>query len=278
MCPFYKCEVPAETVAAMAVVGTAVAQAVDLPIGFNVLRNDGHAQAGTRTFRVAAGSKLVIVEARGAGAPPKIVLSGPGRTIRTPDGPGALNTAQAMLAQDTSANTTYVALFSPPAGTWRVTGATSVRVADGLPPVRVSARVRRGVLEWSARGLVRGQRLQFVERARAGEANVLLTTRRARGRLKFTPDPALGTAAADRRDRDQRRHAARDGDRRALRVARAGAAGARTVDPAAVTHAHVAARPQRGRATSSPSRGPTAPRARAPRAGRGCACPATCGG
>ena len=114
--------------------------------------------------------KLVIVAARGAGAPPKIVLSGPGRTIRTPDGPGALNTAQAMLAQDTSANTTYVALFSPPAGTWRVTGATSVQVADGLPPVRVAARVRRGVLTWSARGLVRGQRLQFVERARAGEA------------------------------------------------------------------------------------------------------------
>ena len=135
----------------------------------------------------------MIVEARGAGAPPKIVLSGPGRTIRTPDGPGALNTAQAMLAQDTSANTTYVALFSPPAGTWRVTGATSVRVADGLPPVRVPARVRRGVLTWSARGLVRGQRLQFVERARAGEANLLLTTRRARGRVKFTPDPALGT-------------------------------------------------------------------------------------
>ncbi len=41
--PFYKCEVPAETVAAMAVVGAAVAQAVSLPIGFNVLRNDGHA-------------------------------------------------------------------------------------------------------------------------------------------------------------------------------------------------------------------------------------------
>ncbi len=151
------------------------------------------AQVGPSTFRVAQDQKLVIVEARGAGAPPKIVLSGPGRTIRTPDGPGALNTSQAMLAQDTSTNTTYVALFSPPAGTWRVTGATSVRVADGLPPVRVSARVRRGVLEWSARGLVRGQRLQFVERARAGEANLLLTTRRARGRVKFTPDPALGT-------------------------------------------------------------------------------------
>jgi uncharacterized protein len=41
--PFYKCKVPAETVAAMAVVGAAVAQAVNLPIGFNVLRNDGRA-------------------------------------------------------------------------------------------------------------------------------------------------------------------------------------------------------------------------------------------
>ena len=41
--PFHKCEVPAETVAAIAVVGAAVAQAVHLPIGFNVLRNDGHA-------------------------------------------------------------------------------------------------------------------------------------------------------------------------------------------------------------------------------------------
>jgi hypothetical protein len=150
------------------------------------------AQVGPSTFRVVRGQKLVIVKARGVGAPPKIVVSGPGRTIRTPDGPGAVNTAQAMLAQDTATNTTYVALFSPPAGTWRVTGAQNVSVADGLPPVRVKARVRRGVLTWSARGLVRGQRLQLVERARAGEANVLVTTRRARGRLRFTPDPALG--------------------------------------------------------------------------------------
>ena len=41
--PFYKCEVPAETVAAMAVVGAAVRETVKLPIGFNVLRNDGRA-------------------------------------------------------------------------------------------------------------------------------------------------------------------------------------------------------------------------------------------
>jgi membrane complex biogenesis BtpA family protein len=41
--PFDKGAAPAETVAAMAVVGAAVRDAVALPIGFNVLRNDGRA-------------------------------------------------------------------------------------------------------------------------------------------------------------------------------------------------------------------------------------------
>ena len=41
--PFDKGAASAETVAAMAVVGAAVREAVELPIGFNVLRNDGHA-------------------------------------------------------------------------------------------------------------------------------------------------------------------------------------------------------------------------------------------
>jgi hypothetical protein len=38
--PFYKQALGPETVAAMAVVGNAVSEAVELPIGFNVLRND----------------------------------------------------------------------------------------------------------------------------------------------------------------------------------------------------------------------------------------------
>jgi uncharacterized protein len=41
--PFGKGAVAPETVAAMAAVGAAVREAVELPIGFNVLRNDGHA-------------------------------------------------------------------------------------------------------------------------------------------------------------------------------------------------------------------------------------------
>lgn len=41
--PFTKGAVPPETIAAMAVAGTAVRQAMKLPLGFNVLRNDAHA-------------------------------------------------------------------------------------------------------------------------------------------------------------------------------------------------------------------------------------------
>jgi len=41
--PFNKGAVSPETVAAMAVVGAAVRDSVELPLGFNVLRNDGHA-------------------------------------------------------------------------------------------------------------------------------------------------------------------------------------------------------------------------------------------
>lgn len=41
--PFTKGAVPPETVAAMAAAGTAVRNATESPIGFNVLRNDGHA-------------------------------------------------------------------------------------------------------------------------------------------------------------------------------------------------------------------------------------------
>lgn len=41
--PFTSGSVPPETVAAMAVVGRAIRQAIRLPVGFNVLRNDAHA-------------------------------------------------------------------------------------------------------------------------------------------------------------------------------------------------------------------------------------------
>jgi membrane complex biogenesis BtpA family protein len=56
--PFTKGPVPPETIAAMAVAGHAVRQAVSLPIGFNVLRNDALAALG---LCVACGGGFIRV-------------------------------------------------------------------------------------------------------------------------------------------------------------------------------------------------------------------------
>jgi hypothetical protein len=41
--PFYKTRVPAETIASLAVIAAAVRESVSIPVGINVLRNDGNA-------------------------------------------------------------------------------------------------------------------------------------------------------------------------------------------------------------------------------------------
>jgi len=56
--PFYPRRVPAETVAAMAVVVLAVVEEVDVPVGVNVLRNDGLAALGVAA---ATGARMVRI-------------------------------------------------------------------------------------------------------------------------------------------------------------------------------------------------------------------------
>lgn len=56
--PFFKSAAPPETVAAMAAVGARVAHAVDIPLGVNVLRNDGRAALGVA---VAIGALMIRV-------------------------------------------------------------------------------------------------------------------------------------------------------------------------------------------------------------------------
>ena len=56
--PFYPDRVPAETVAAMAVCVREVVRAVDLPVGVNVLRNDGLGAVGVAA---AAGARFVRI-------------------------------------------------------------------------------------------------------------------------------------------------------------------------------------------------------------------------
>jgi hypothetical protein len=113
------------------------------------------------------------------------------------------NGVHASSAQDSTMvdGTTFVVLFKPRAGRWSVTTAEGspaierLRVARGLPPLKIDAKVTgkgsRRLLSWKAKGLA-GQRLQFVERS-GGGANLLTTTKRASGNLRFTPNPRLGS-------------------------------------------------------------------------------------
>jgi hypothetical protein len=158
------------------------------------------AQAGDG-FTVGAGRPLTVVAAEGDGAPPKLVLTGPGgERVETPAGPEGISTNDVLLVQDTERNTTFVALFNPAAGDWSATSADGspaikrLRVARGLPPLKLAAKVSgagaRRVLSWKGSGLA-GQSVQFVERS-GGGAHVLTTTKRAAGTLGFRPDPQLG--------------------------------------------------------------------------------------
>ena len=155
------------------------------------------AQAGPRGIVVAPRTRLKVLEVAGTG---RIAVSGPGgRRIETPAGGGAVRAGRDLLVPDTEQGMTFVVLVDPPAGRWAVESLDGspvgrVRIADGLPPVRIRARVTgrgdRRTLKWRASGIA-GHSLQFVARA-PGRAQVLATTRRARGRLRFRPE--LGTA------------------------------------------------------------------------------------
>lgn len=160
------------------------------------------AGAGGEGFTVERERPLTVLAADGEGAPPKLVVSGPGgERIETPAGPEGVSTKDTLLIQDTDASTTYVVLFKPAAGPWSVSTAagspaiTGLRTARGLPPVRIAAKVTgkgaRRTLSWKGTGLG-GQRTQFLERGR-GSANTLANTTKASGRLRFRPDPQLGT-------------------------------------------------------------------------------------
>jgi len=159
-------------------------------------------KAGPQTLEVPAGRKLVVLGFAGQGAPPKVVLTGPGgQRIETPRDLRPLDTKSAVVVQDTDQNITIVALYSPASGNWTVGTALessvlgAIRMAENLPPVALRASVRRTrggkrILTYRVRGLA-GQTVQFTERGNDA-AHVIATTGRAAGTLRFTPDPVLG--------------------------------------------------------------------------------------
>lgn len=165
-------------------------------------RASGARDAAANQFTIPAHERIGLVALHGQGTLPEGSLQGPGgESIDLPPDGGAVQTAQAVVLPDAQSDTTYVVLYSPRAGTWTVApqagaGVAALQVADGVPPVKVSARVtgRRNerLLKWSLRRIA-GQRVTFVEQG-GGVSHVLLSTERAHGSFRFAP--AAGIAPA----------------------------------------------------------------------------------
>jgi hypothetical protein len=153
-------------------------------------------------FSIPGHERIALIELHGGTAPPEASLRGPGgERIDMPINGGGLQSSRAVVLADPKTDTSYVILFSPAAGDWTVVPEQSgpppsVRVADGVPPVEVSARVSgrgaRRLLSWSLRPLP-GQRVTFVELG-AGTVHTLASTDLAHGRLTFRPAGGAGRA------------------------------------------------------------------------------------
>jgi hypothetical protein len=159
------------------------------------------AAAAPQRVTIPKNDPVALIAVHGSSAAPAVSVAGPGGArLDSPAGGGGLQTSRGLIVPDAASKTTYIVMFSPPAGTWTVTtaantpGTTSIRVADGLPPVQLHARVRRAgvrqLLSWSLRPIP-GQTVTFIEHGRQTD-RTLLSTSRASGRLVFTPAAGPG--------------------------------------------------------------------------------------
>ncbi len=162
----------------------------DVPAGRAVA-----AQAGRRTFRVAAGQSVVNVRVTGAGAAPDVVLVAPsGERIVPAADPSAPGTRAAAVRVGTR---TIVGVRDATPGTWAVEAVdgsaaiASVAVAHAVAAPKVTAhlggRGRKRTLRYTVTA-GRGMQTTFVERSRLG-ARAIGVARGRRGTLRFAPGP-----------------------------------------------------------------------------------------
>ncbi len=159
-------------------------------------------------FTVRSGSKLRAVAIRGAGASPKVTVTGPGglSLTVTPGSPVARSATAALVTNDVprgDKTTTLMFGSSARPGNYIVTPAagspkvTAMGFAQALPPAQVSARTTvapgcRRQLSWKTRPLP-GQRITFLEHTGRGPDQPLVTTSKARGKLRFAPASSAAT-------------------------------------------------------------------------------------
>ena len=155
------------------------------------------ARAVAAAVPMAAGAPFEDLAVTGSGAPPSVILHGPGGQTVTPVklGPGASAAAPALALPDPNDDTTYVVVHHPGGGTWTVSAApgsspiTAVKTARGYAPPTVRVRVGGGGLRRRLTYSITthpGLSVAFAERAHR-EYHLLGTAHGAHGTLKFTP-------------------------------------------------------------------------------------------
>lgn len=171
------------------------------PTESDVARSGERVPAPVARVATAPTSPFEDIAVTGAGAPPTVILHGPGGQTVTPVAFGTdVASAAAVALSVPKTDTTYVLVRKPGAGTWTVSAATasstitSVSAARGYAPPTIKARVsgsgtaRRLTYSVSSQP---GQSVSFTEHSRR-TYHLLGRADRAHGTFRFTPAP--GTA------------------------------------------------------------------------------------
>src|SRR5262249_7801215 len=153
-----------------------------------------------RDFTLRAGLPSAQVRVKGAGGPPRLLVTGPkGERIETPESGRVYDKRFVVVPQPAGAST-LVALKEPSAGRWTVSALggspaiTSVAVAEGVATPRVRARVSGSgetrTLSYEVSGGA-GWTITLAERG-ARTAHTIGVAKGARGSLAFTPAGGRG--------------------------------------------------------------------------------------
>ncbi|MCW2958571.1 MAG: domain containing protein, partial [Solirubrobacterales bacterium] len=159
------------------------------------------AQAGAAaSFDLPANLPVAAVEVHGAGAAPKVALTGPdGTKIVAPVSGASLQGATATIIPAADEPVTYVILVRPKGGRWTVSSSdgapiTSLRTADGLPQPQVTGKLVKTGRSLQLRYKVKplsGQQVRFVEIGR-GASKQLGVAKGTAGTLRFRPAAGPG--------------------------------------------------------------------------------------
>jgi uncharacterized delta-60 repeat protein len=134
---------------------------------------------------------------QGGGAPPQVVVTGPGGVQLASAANGApVKTSNGLILEDPSTDATYVVLAMPKAGHWLITPQgtseiSSVSTAGVLPAPKVSAHVGGAALKRTLSyklAPIAGQSVRFLETGK-NFSHVIGTVTHAHGTVRFTPAP-----------------------------------------------------------------------------------------